>query len=236
MVLALGSGGAVDANANLGPVVDQVLADEQPRGSRVAFPGNCPMGTRSGRWPDNQGTVRDLVDDAGPPVQRPAHSPFRQHTGSTTPGSPAAVDFVFGYTGTYTDPLTDLATPRRRPGRPDQPAVLARTRRGSPRDRIRTSTAGTRRRMGRTRGEWLAMALGHRRVPWSQPAQYGDRCWEYTKGNRRPCRDVGAVGTDAVTTSTGNLFHKTGRRASRIGRRLARAMSILVRTTGKTRG
>ena len=80
-------------------------------------------GTRSGRWADNQGTVRDLVDDAGTLVEHIAYSPFGQQAGSATPGNPAAVDFVFGYTGTYTDPVTGLATPRRPLVRPDQPAV-----------------------------------------------------------------------------------------------------------------
>ena len=55
---------------------------------------------------DNQNSVRDVVTDAGTPEQHIAYSPFGQQvSGLTTTGSVVA-NFAFGYTGTYTDPVT----------------------------------------------------------------------------------------------------------------------------------
>ena len=51
---------------------------------------------------DNQNSVRDVVNDAGTLIEHIAYSPFGQQTAQS---SGSAVS-LFGYTGTYTDPVT----------------------------------------------------------------------------------------------------------------------------------
>jgi RHS repeat-associated protein len=73
-----------------GPAVDQILADQ-----------SAAEGTTLWGLADNQGTIRDVVTDSGSLEQHLAYSPFGQQLTTAT-------DFVFGYTGTYTDPTTGL--------------------------------------------------------------------------------------------------------------------------------
>ena len=102
---------AFDGNDNLtdrylwGPAVDQVLADENYSGPTSANPTSIGNNTL---WAlgDNQNSVRDVVTDSGTLEQHIAYSPFGQQvSGLTTTGSVVA-NFAFGYTGTYTDPVT----------------------------------------------------------------------------------------------------------------------------------
>jgi len=107
---------AFDVNDNLtdrylwGPAVDQVLADEHfsyGSGSNQ-LPGSATPFTTLWALGDNQNTVRDVVTDNGTLEQHIAYSPFGQQvSGLTTTGSVVA-NFAFGYTGTYTDPVTGL--------------------------------------------------------------------------------------------------------------------------------
>ena len=101
---------AFDGNGNLtdrylsGPAVDQVLADENY--SPAASLPTMGIGTTLWALGDNQNSVRDVVDDSGTLEQHIAYSPFGQQVaGLTTTGSVVA-NFAFGYTGTYTDPVT----------------------------------------------------------------------------------------------------------------------------------
>jgi RHS repeat-associated protein len=77
--------------------VDQVLADEQV--TNVSTPGNV-------LWPlpDNQGSVRDLVDNDGDVVNHLVYGAFGQTLSETN----AAVDHLFGYVGRETDEESDL--------------------------------------------------------------------------------------------------------------------------------
>jgi len=91
--------------------VDLVLADENyssPTTDNPTSAGNLTLWSLG----DNQNTVRDVVNDSGTLEQHIAYSPFGQQVSvasSYTNGSlPAAADAVFGYTGTYTDPVTTL--------------------------------------------------------------------------------------------------------------------------------
>lgn len=107
---------AFDGNQNLtdrylwGPAVDQVLADENFVAGSHGESGNNGLPTSPGTtlWAlgDNQNSVRDVVENDGTLEQHIAYSPFGQQvSGLTTTGSVVA-NFAFGYTGTYTDPLT----------------------------------------------------------------------------------------------------------------------------------
>jgi RHS repeat-associated protein len=105
---------AFDGNDNLtdrylwGPAVDQVLADEHFSWSSGSNQLPSAPGTTLWTLGDNQNTVRDVVEDNGTLEQHIAYSPFGQQVaGLTTTGSVVA-NFAFGYTGTYTDPLTGL--------------------------------------------------------------------------------------------------------------------------------
>jgi len=105
---------AFDANDNLtdrylwGPAVDQVLADEHFSYSSGSNQLPSSPGTTLWALGDNQNTVRDVVEDNGTLEQHIAYSPFGQQvSGLTTTGSVVA-NFAFGYTGTYTDPVTNL--------------------------------------------------------------------------------------------------------------------------------
>ena len=75
-----------------GPVVDQVLADEDAQGEVL--------------WAltDNQGTVRDVVDATGVVVNHVTYDSFGGVTGESNTG----VDFRFGYTGREFDEETGL--------------------------------------------------------------------------------------------------------------------------------
>ncbi|AFY61911.1 RHS repeat-associated core domain protein [Synechococcus sp. PCC 6312] len=75
-----------------GPQVDQVLAQEDAQGNTL--------------WSltDHQGTVRDLVDEAGIPVNHISYDSFGQTTAQTNP----TVYFRFGYTGREPDAETGL--------------------------------------------------------------------------------------------------------------------------------
>jgi RHS repeat-associated protein len=97
MVLAFDGSQALTDRYFLGPAVDQVLADEK-------------VGSGNTLWSlgDNQNSVTDLVNDNGTVAEHISYNPFGQQT------SAATVDFVFGYTGTYTDPLTNLQLHGRR--------------------------------------------------------------------------------------------------------------------------
>ncbi len=101
MVLAFDGSGDLTDRFLWGPAVDQVLADEQ-------FSGTSQLPTVPGNtlWflGDNQNSVRDVVNDAGTLEQHIAYSPFGQQSAQSS--NPGNVDSVFGYTGTFTDPLT----------------------------------------------------------------------------------------------------------------------------------
>ncbi len=102
MVLAFNGNGNLTDRFLWGPAVDQVLADEQ-------FSGNSQLPTAHGNslWSlgDNQNSVRDLVDDSGTLQEHIAYSPFGQQVAAQS-SNPGYVTFAFGYTGTYTDPVT----------------------------------------------------------------------------------------------------------------------------------
>ena len=101
-----------DGNGNLtdrylwGPMVDQVLADEQLKPSGNGQ-NQLPSSAGNTLWSlgDNENSVRDVVNDSGVLQEHIAYSPFGQQVAaqSTNPGS---VVFVIGYTGTYTDVAT----------------------------------------------------------------------------------------------------------------------------------
>jgi RHS repeat-associated protein len=98
-----------DGNGNLtnrylwGPAVDQILADEQ---FNLSGTDQLPSSAGNTLWAldDNQGSVTDLVDDAGTLEEHLAYSPFGQQTAQSS--NPGSVDFDFGYDGTYTDATT----------------------------------------------------------------------------------------------------------------------------------
>ena len=108
---------AFDGNRNLtdrylwGPAVDQVLADEHfspVTGEQSTSDGYRHTATRSGRWATTRTRSATWSTDSGSLEQHIAYSPFGQQvTGLTTTGSVVA-NFAFGYTGTYTDPMTKL--------------------------------------------------------------------------------------------------------------------------------
>lgn len=56
---------------------------------------------------DNQNSVRDVVNDSGTLQEHFAYSPFGQQVAAQS-SNPGSVSFAFGYTGTYTDPITGL--------------------------------------------------------------------------------------------------------------------------------
>ena len=104
---------AFDGNRNLtdrylwGAAVDQVLADEHftpTIGQTNQLPGAGTALDTFWALGNNQNSVRDMVNDSGALVQHIAYSPFGQQTAQS---SGAAVS-AFGYTGTYTDPVTKL--------------------------------------------------------------------------------------------------------------------------------
>ena len=116
---------AFDGNDNLtdrylsGPAVDQVLADEHFSWSSGSNQLPGPTTPFSTLWAlgDNQNTVRDVVTDAGVSAEHTAYNPFGEALPSTGTGAmsyvnptyeTALADMTFGYTGTYTDPLTGL--------------------------------------------------------------------------------------------------------------------------------
>jgi RHS repeat-associated protein len=103
-----------DGSSNLtdrylwGPMVDQVLADEQfslnPSGTAY---NQLPTAAGNTLWSlgDNQNTVRDVVNDSGVLEEHIAYSPFGRQV--AVPSSYSnSVTFVFGYTGAYTDVAT----------------------------------------------------------------------------------------------------------------------------------
>jgi RHS repeat-associated protein len=101
MVLALDNSGNVTDRVLWGPAVDQVLAEEDS------------SGTVTWALSDNQGTVRDLAQYSGGTttvVNHRVFSSFGQLLSQTNPstGTPATVDSVFGYTGSYYDSATGL--------------------------------------------------------------------------------------------------------------------------------
>jgi RHS repeat-associated protein len=106
MVLTFDGSGNLTDRYLWGPMVDQVLADEQFKPSGSAH-NQLPSSAGNTLWSlgDNQNSVRDLVNDSGVLQEHIAYSPFGQQVAaqSTNPGS---VVFVFGYTGTYTDVAT----------------------------------------------------------------------------------------------------------------------------------
>ena len=75
---------------------------------RESAPGGQPA-PRCGRWETTRIPCGDLVSDTGTLEEHIAYSPFGQQTAQTV--NPVQlgvnpVDFVFGYTGSYTDPAT----------------------------------------------------------------------------------------------------------------------------------
>ena len=80
-----------------GPAVDQVLADERSSGVLWALA-------------DNQGSVRDLVDSSGTPVNHVKYSAFGEKISETAP----TTNFLFGYTGAVFDVVTNLGYHRAR--------------------------------------------------------------------------------------------------------------------------
>jgi RHS repeat-associated protein len=107
--LALKFGGSALANRYLhGPVIDQILADEQV--SSLSSPGDV-------LWPlvDNLGTVRDLAEyDSGTgDTVIVNHISYDAYGGSRSETN-AAVDHLFGYTGREWDAEADLQHNRAR--------------------------------------------------------------------------------------------------------------------------
>ena len=78
-----------------GPAVDQILADEQING-----------GTSTLYWPlaDQQGTIRDVVNNSGTVVNHLQYSSFGKVTSETN----AAIDLIYGYTGRERDEETGM--------------------------------------------------------------------------------------------------------------------------------
>ena len=106
MVLAFNGNDLTDRYL-YGPAVDQVLADEN-------FNGSIPLPNAAGTtlWTlgDNQNSVTDLVSDAGAVLEHIDYSPFGLPTVTPKGTLPANYSLPLGYTGTYTDPVTGLAT------------------------------------------------------------------------------------------------------------------------------
>ena len=103
---------------------------------------------------DNQNSVRDVVTDAGVLEQHIAYSPFGQQatgTGLTTTGTVVA-NFAFGYTGTYTDPVTGFQLHGVRWYDPLSQRWLTKT--PPPQTLTFIVTAATDRRMQRIRAGW----------------------------------------------------------------------------------
>jgi hypothetical protein len=86
-----------------GPVIDQILADEEVTSLTQA-------GTM--RWPlaDNLGTVRDLVDSSATVLNHLMYDAY----GKVTNESNAAVEFLFAFTGRERDEETGLRFNRAR--------------------------------------------------------------------------------------------------------------------------
>ena len=114
-VLAFNGGGCLTDRYLFGPAVDQVLADEYFGGSTTLYP--TTYGSAFWALTDSQNSVTDIVDDLGCAVEHIDYSPF----GLPSPedvvsetynpwGSelPKGYNFPFGFTGTYTDPVTNL--------------------------------------------------------------------------------------------------------------------------------
>jgi RHS repeat-associated protein len=112
MVLAFDNSGNLTDRYLWGPAVDQVLADENfvAGSSGENENGGLPKTAGVTLWAlgDNQNTVRDVVTDSGALEQHIAYSPFGQQVTVPSTVSPSVADLVFGYTGTYTDPVTGL--------------------------------------------------------------------------------------------------------------------------------
>lgn len=86
-----------------GPAVDMILAQEDV--TSTSSPGKTLWSLT-----DNQGTVRDVVDNSGSVLNHLAYGAF----GNVTAETNAAVDFLFGYTGRDRDEETGLAYYRAR--------------------------------------------------------------------------------------------------------------------------
>ena len=131
MVLAFDGSGNLTDRYLWGPAVDQVLADEnyrrrKPGEARIRLPtrGHDALGV--GRQSEHR---RDVVNDSGTLEQHIAYSPFGQQVTVPSTVSPSVADFVFGYTGTYTDPVTGLQLHGVRWYDPDAAMAEPRTRR-----------------------------------------------------------------------------------------------------------
>jgi RHS repeat-associated protein len=96
MVLAFNGSGNLTDRFLWGPG-NQLLADEQ-----ISDPDSA--GNTLWAMTDNQGSVRNLIDDSGDLVDHIAYSPFGQQTPQSVDAG--AVDFLFGYDGEVTDPVT----------------------------------------------------------------------------------------------------------------------------------
>ena len=107
--LALKFGGSTLANRYMhGPVIDQILADEQV--SSLSSPGDV-------LWPlvDNLGTVRDLAEyDSGTGDTVIVNHVSYDAYGGSRAETNAAVDHLFGYTGREWDAEADLQYNRAR--------------------------------------------------------------------------------------------------------------------------
>ncbi|MBM4001476.1 MAG: RHS repeat-associated core domain-containing protein [Planctomycetes bacterium] len=80
-----------------GPVIDQILADEEVTSLGTAGDVVWPLA-------DNQGTIRDLVDETGSVLNHLKYDSFGKMTSETN----GAVDFLFAYTGRERDEETGL--------------------------------------------------------------------------------------------------------------------------------
>ena len=99
MVLAFDGSGSLTDRYLCGPAVDQVLADEY-----------LPSGSNGTLWTlgDYQNSVTDLVTDSGVWAEHLDYSPFGVQTPVFTNNLPTSYELPVGYTGAYTDPLTNL--------------------------------------------------------------------------------------------------------------------------------
>jgi RHS repeat-associated protein len=97
VVLEFDGSGSVTHRYLYGPAVDQVLSDER-------------AGDLVWSLADHQGSVRDIIDASGNPIDQITYSAFGERINETAP----ATNFLFGYTGAVRDQETGLGYHRAR--------------------------------------------------------------------------------------------------------------------------
>jgi RHS repeat-associated protein len=97
VVLEFDGSGSITHRYLYGPAVDQVLSDER-------------AGDLLWTLADHQGSVRDIIDASGNPINQITYSAFGERINETAP----ATSFLFGYTGAVFDIETGLGYHRAR--------------------------------------------------------------------------------------------------------------------------